>query len=245
MIENILNEIKAGLTRLAPKRIEEKKNRMYKIINPDIPEYFILGVKTADNEVLVRDIQKKYMPSYENAKEIFRDLSKSNVEDYKFAAFFFLNRYKKDFHEKTPEFFRSEYFSYCHTWSSCDSCCIRVLGPFLAKNPELARNTIDSWSKDQNFWIKRASLVLHLKIIMVNKEFSGDYVFQKVEQMLPFSREPYIEKAIGWLLKTCSNYEPDLIFNYLMERKEEFSRLILRYSSEKLPKEKRYYILMK
>ena len=245
MIENILNEIKAGLASLAPKLTEENKNRMYKIIKPDISEYLILGVKTANNEILVRDIQKKYIPSYENAKKIFRDLSKSNVEDYKFAAFFFLNRYKKDFNEKTPEFFRSEYFSYCHTWSSCDSCCIRVLGPFLAKNPELARQTIDSWSQDRNFWIKRASLVLHLKIIMVHKNFSRDYVFQKVEQMLPYSREPYIEKAIGWLLKTCSKYEPDLIFNYLMENKEKFSRLILRYSSEKFPKEKRQNILLK
>lgn len=245
MIENILNEIKVGLSDLAPKLTEEKKNRMYKIINPDIPEYLILGVKTADNEKLVRDIHKKYNPSYEKAKEIFRNLSKINVEDFKFAAFFFLNRYKKDFNEKTPEFFRSEYFSYCHTWSSCDSCCIRVLGPFLAKNPEMARKTIDSWSQDRNLWIKRASLVLHLKIIMIHKEFSEDYVFYKVERILPFSNEPYIEKAIGWLLKTCSIYEPDLIFKYLMENKEKFSRLILRYSSEKLPKEKRQYILMK
>ncbi|TFG18732.1 MAG: DNA alkylation repair protein [Promethearchaeota archaeon] len=245
MIKNILNEIKISLSDLAPQLTREKKNRIFNIINPDISEYQILGVKTADNEKLVREIQKKYNPPYEIALEIFRNLSKFNVEEYKFAAFFFLNRYKKDFNEKTPEFFRSEYFSYCHTWSSCDSCCIRVLGLFLAKNPEMARKTIDSWSQDRNQWIKRASLVLHLKIIMVRKEFSEDHVFQKIEQMLPFSSEPYIEKAIGWLLKTCSKYEPDLIFNYLMDNKEKFSRLILRYSSEKLTNKNRQKILMK
>ena len=245
MIEKILNEIKARLSDLAPQLTEEKKNRMFKIINPDISEYEILGVKTADNEKLVREIVEKYYPSYENARKIFQILAKTNIEDYKFAAFLFLNRYKKDFNEKTPEFFRSEYFSYCHTWSSCDSCCVRVLGPFLAKNPEVAQKTIDSWSQDRNQWIKRASLVLHLKVIMVLKEFNEDYVFQKIEQMLQFSSEPYIEKAIGWLLKTCSKYEPDLIFNYLMDNKEKLSRLILRYSSEKLPKEKRQKILMK
>jgi 3-methyladenine DNA glycosylase AlkD len=55
----------------------------------------------------------------------------------------------------------------------------------------------------------------------------------------------YIEKGIGWLLKTCTKYKPDKIYEYLLKNKERFSRLILRYASEKLPKEKRAEILKK
>jgi 3-methyladenine DNA glycosylase AlkD len=243
MIEKVINEIKAGLLSLAPKLSEEKKSRMYKIINPNISDYKILGVKTADNERLVRDIQKRYKPSYETAQKIFRTLSKQNTEEYKFAAFFFLNRYKMFFNEETPEFFRTEYFSNCHTWSTCDSCCIRVLGPFLVKRPQIARKTIENWSKDQNLWIKRASLVLLLKIIILNKGFNETYVFKKVEEMLPYSSEPYIEKAIGWLLKTCTKYNPKIIIQYLSENKLKFSRLILRYASEKLKPEEKAFII--
>ena len=245
MIEEVIREIKVGLSSLAPELSEEKKSRMYKIINPDISDYKILGVKTADNEKLVRDIQKRYNPSYETAQEVFRTLSKLNTEEYKFAAFFFLNRYKKLFNERIPGFFRTEYFSHCHTWSTCDSCCIRVLGPFIAKNPKIARKTIENWSKDPIIWIKRASLVLHLKIIMVNKNFDETYVFKQVEQMLPFSSEPYIEKAIGWLLKTCSNYDPNVIIQYLRENRRNFSRLILRYASEKLTTDEKASIMNK
>ena len=75
MIENIISEIKVGLLNLAPELTEEKKSRMYNIINPDITEYKILGVKTADNEKLIRDIHKKYNPSYETAKKVFQKLS--------------------------------------------------------------------------------------------------------------------------------------------------------------------------
>ncbi len=245
MIEKVIKEIKVGLLSLAPELTDEKKSRMYKIINPDIFDYKILGVKTADNEKLVREIQKRYNPSYKTAQEIFRTLSKLNTEEYKFAAFFFLNHYKKFFNESIPEFFRTEYFSHCHTWSTCDSCCIRVLGPFLAKNPQIARNTIESWSKDQINWIKRASLVLHLKIIMINHTFDETYVFKKVEEMLSSSSDPYIEKAIGWLLKTCSKYDPNVIIQYLRENKQKFSRLILRYASEKLTSEEKEIVMNK
>ena len=245
MIENVLNEIKEGLLNLAPELTEEKKSRMYKIINPDITEYKILGVKTADNEKLIRDIHKKYNLSYEMAKKVFQELCILNMEECKFAAFFFINRYKKKFDESILEFFRTEYFSHCHTWSTCDSCCIRVLGPFLAKDPQIARTTIDSWSKDPNYWIKRASLVLNLKIIMINKDFDETYVLKQVEQMLHFSSEPYIEKAIGWLLKTCTNYKPNVIIQYLSENKQKLSRLILRYASEKLTLEVKAKIIDK
>jgi 3-methyladenine DNA glycosylase AlkD len=57
--------------------------------------------------------------------------------------------------------------------------------------------------------------------------------------------EDYIQKGIGWLLKTCSNYKPDIIFTYLMKNKHKFSRIVLRYASEKLPKQKRVEILKK
>ena len=93
-------------------------------------------------------------------------------------------------------------------------------------------------------WIRRASMVILLKIVMLNKEFNGAYVFELVEKMLKYS-DDYIQKGVGWLLKTCSNYDPDAIVNYLEKNKKRLSRLILRYASEKLPKETRTRILQK
>ena len=67
-------------------------------------------------------------------------------------------------------------------------------------------------------------------------------MFDYVKNMLNH-KEDYIHKGIGWLLKTCSKYEPDIITNYLKNNKEQLPRLILRYASEKLPKETRRIIL--
>ena len=62
--------------------------------------------------------------------------------------------------------------------------------------------------------------------------------------MLQFP-EDYIQKGIGWLLKTCTMYDPDVIINYLEKNKKHLPRLILRYATEKLPKEERARILKK
>jgi len=142
--------------------------------------------------------------------------------------------------------FEHQLSKYCDTWAFCDTSCIRVIGPFLGKknNQQLAEKTINKWSKSENLWVRRASMVILLKIIMIKREFDEIYVYELVAKMLK-QPEDYIQKGIGWLLKTCSKYKPDLIFKYLMNNKERLPRLILRYASEKLPKEKRAQILKK
>jgi 3-methyladenine DNA glycosylase AlkD len=46
-------------------------------------------------------------------------------------------------------------------------------------------------------------------------------------------------KGVGWLLKEASKEHPQEIRDYLLKWREEASALVLRYASEKLPKEMR------
>ena len=247
MTEDVIIEIKNLLVEKTPRLTPEQKSKMYKIINPEISNYVKYGVKVAEIENIVKIVYNKFVCTYQDAIEIFKTLTKSNVEEEKFAAFFFLNRFKKNFNEKTIDLFREEYAKHCHTWSHCDSTCVRVIGPFLGKhdNEELAKKTIDEWSNSDNTWIKRASMVILLKITMIRKDFDETFVFELVEKMLKYSEANYIEKGIGWLLKTCSKYKPEVIIAYLSKSKKKLSRLILRYASEKLPKERKEEILSK
>lgn len=247
MIDSIVKEISSLLLKNTPQLSEDQKDRMYKILNPDISDYIIYGIRMPEIEKIVKSVHGKFASSYDDAVEVFKKLTRTNVEELKFAGFFFLNRFKNYFNEKTVDLIRKEYVVHCHTWSHCDSTCVRLIGPFLGKkgNEALAIKTINDWSESKNLWVKRASMVILLKITMMRKDFDEDYVFELVEKMLKYSEANYIEKGIGWLLKTCSKYKPDLIFDYLLKNKNRFSRLILRYASEKLPKNKRDQILKK
>ena len=217
---------------------------MYSILNSDNPNFEGYGNKISEIEKIVKAINIKYQISYVDALEIFKTLVKSNIHDEKFAGVFLLNRFKKNFSEEVITLINDYFTDYCDTWALCDSTMIRIIGPYLAKNDDLAKITINKWSEAENMWIRRASLVILLKTIMVKKHFDEKYVFDFVRKMLNYS-EDYIHKGIGWLLKTCSKYEPDLIINYLNKNKKILPRLILRYASEKLSKEVRAEILKK
>ncbi|MHA2036569.1 MAG: DNA alkylation repair protein [Promethearchaeota archaeon] len=246
MIDEIVSEIKVFLENNAPQLTKDQKSRMYKIINSNNPNFIGLGNKHSEIEKFVRKIHIKFDLSYEDASKIFKSLIKSNVHDEKITGLFLLNRFKKNFNEKTIEMIQEVIPEYFDSWAITDTTMIRVVGPFLAKNgnEKLAENIIKEWSNSDYLWIRRASLVILLKIVMVKKEFYLDDVSKLVERMREDTEE-YIHKGIGWLLKTCSNYEPDVIFEYLMNNKGNLSRLILRYASEKLPKDKRAQILRK
>ena len=247
MIDSIVKEISSLLLKNNPQLSEDQIDRMYKILNPDISDYVIYGIRMPEIEKIVKSVNEKFDCSYNDAVEVFRKLTRTNVEEQKFAGFFFLNRFKKYFNEKIIDTIREEYAKNCHTWSHCDSTCVRLLGPFVGKkgNESLAIKTINDWSESNNLWIKRASMVILLKITMMRKDFDKDYVFELVEKMLKYSKANYIEKGIGWLLKTCSKYKQEVIVDYLTRNKTNLTRLILRYASEKMPSEIRAEILKK
>ncbi len=244
----IINEIKTILMKNASNLTEEQRSRMYKILNSENPNFIGYGNKHSEIERLAREIHKKYQLSYEGACEIFKEFVKSDVHDEKVSGLFLLNRFKRNFNKNTVQMIYEIIPNNFDSWAITDTTMIRVIGPFLGKkgNEALAKETIDKWSSSENLWIRRAAMVILLKVIMMRKDFfiSKEYVYELVEKMLQHD-EDYILKGIGWLLKTCSNYKPNEIIEYLNKNKTRLPRLVLRYASEKLPKQKRVEILNK
>jgi len=246
MINRIINEIKNNLRKQAPSLSKEDEIRKNKILNSTNPNFISYGLKMEHIEKVVKEAHQKYGTSYDDAETIFKELIYSNIHEEKFAAILFLNQSKKKFDETTINLIRESYYKSCDTWALCDSTMIKVIGPFLGKrgNEKLAKKTIESWSNSENIWLRRASMVLLLKLAMLKKDFNETQVFDLVEKMFSFS-ENYIQKGIGWLLKTCSKYKPEVIIKYLNKNKKRMTRLVLRYATEKLPDQVRFEILKK
>jgi 3-methyladenine DNA glycosylase AlkD len=247
-IDKLVNEIKNELKNSAPVLTDDQKSRMYKILNSDNPDFVGYGNKHSDIEKKVREIHNKHQLTYQESSQIYRKLIVSNVHDDKVTGLFLLNRSKKDFNKTTVQMIYELIPENFDTWAITDTTMIRVLGPFLGKkgNDDLAKKTIEKWANSENLWIRRASMVILLKIIMVRKGvfISESFMFELAEKMLQYE-EDYILKGVGWLLKTYSKYKPDVIIEYLNKNKKQLPRLVLRYASEKLAKETRAELLKK
>jgi len=245
-IDIILKRLKEDLKSNAPKLTPQQIQRRNKILNSEDPKFQAYGLKISEIEKIVKDVKSDLSCTFEEAVKVFQQLMPSHIHEEKFAGIFFLNLFKKFFNKEIIQIFHDSFIKYCDSWSICDSTMIRVVGPYLGKkgNQELAFETIESWSNSENMWIRRASMVILLKIIMIRKEFNSSYIFNLINKALQ-SHEDYIQKVIGWLLKTCLRYDEKGIIEYLEKNKKRLPRLILRYASEKLPKDIRRRILQK
>lgn len=243
---HVIKLIKKKLKGSVPNLTKEEKERRNRILNSEDPEFKGYGHKMGDLEHIAKGVQRSVGCDYVDALEVFRTLIRSKIHEEKFMGVLFLNRFKKDFDDRVIKAFEETFRKHCDTWALCDSSMIKVLGPFLAKKREehQLRDIVDKWSNSGDLWIRRASIVIYLKNIMIKKEFDEKYLFEIIERFKDDS-ESYIEKAVAWLLRTCARYKPNIVYDYLKENKDDLSRLIVREGSKKLSKNQRTILLEK
>jgi len=243
-VEQIIRNIREDLKSKAPQRTQDKVEWEKRIINSTDPKFMSYGLKVSQIDEIVRSIVNKYDINFEEACEGFKLLMDTHNHDEKMAAISFINRYKRYFNDYIVGLYFQTLRNNCDTWAFCDSSMIKVLGPYLAKkeNKVLANKIIEKWSKSSHLWVRRASMVIFLKITMVHKDFDTEFLYKLTERQINDS-EQYIQKTIGWMLKTCSKYKPKVIFKYLLKNRIRFTRATLRTACEKFPDELKNKIL--
>ena len=126
------------------------------------------------------------------------------------------------------------------TWALVDELAARVAAALVERFSSLGR-TLDRWAKDEDFWIRRASLLAELVPL---REGRGDFErFGRHADALLGEKEPFIRKAIGWVLRDISRREPARVARWLLPRAGRASPLTLREATKHLPDARRREIL--
>ena len=124
-----------------------------------------------------------------------------------------------------------------HTWALVDWLCTKVAAPLVEREPETAAAVLDRWSRDEDFWVRRASMLAQLPALRAG---GGDFeLFASFASRMVGEKEFFIRKAIGWVLRDVSKKRPGLAFGFLSEHIHEVSGLTFREGSKYLPDEQR------
>ena len=124
-----------------------------------------------------------------------------------------------------------------HTWALVDWLCTKVAAPLVEREPETAAAVLDRWSREEDFWVRRASMLAQLPALRAG---GGDFeLFASFASRMVGEKEFFIRKAIGWVLRDVSKKRPDLAFAFLSNHIHEVSGLTLREGSKYLPAEQR------
>lgn len=125
--KKIFSRFEEVLANAAPSLSKDKEKRMYNIINSDLPNIRIYGLKRTKLEQTVRDIDKEFSSAtYQEAVNVFKNLIASNIHEEKFAGIYYLNRFKRDFTEETIKLFYRQFKKHCTSWPICDSTMIKI-----------------------------------------------------------------------------------------------------------------------
>ncbi len=124
-------------------------------------------------------------------------------------------------------------------WAETDGFCIYVLGPLLLREPDLVPK-LRPWTRSRHRWRRRSSAVA--LIPAVRRGLLLDEAFRTAGVLAPV-RDDMVEKAAGWLLKEATKKAAGEVVAFLQAHRNSFSRLSLRYASEKLTPDMKALVL--
>ena len=111
------------------------------------------------------------------------------------------------------------------TWALVDSLATSVVGPVVEHDSRAAK-TLDAWAKDDDFWVRRASMLALLKQLRAGR---GDFErFSRYADSMLAEKEFFIRKAIGWVLRETSKLRPDLVYAWILPRARAASGVTVR-----------------
>ncbi len=111
------------------------------------------------------------------------------------------------------------------TWAYVDVLAPHVMGPLVTADGALTA-TLDRWSTDESFWLRRAAM---LALLVPLRRGGGDFArFGRYADAMLDEKEFFIRKAIGWVLRDTSRRRPDLVYKWLVPRIERASGVTVR-----------------
>ena len=94
------------------------------------------------------------------------------------------------------------------SWGYVDPLSIYLAGGLVERFPELSA-TLDRWSTDDDFWVRRSAM---LALLIPLRQGAGDWDrFAGYADGMLDEKEFFIRKAIGWVLREVSKMRPELV----------------------------------
>ena len=175
--------------------------------------FTFLGIKSPlRTQLLLEFVAEHALPETDQLFEEVWKLYELPEREYQYAAFFLLEKMKKHLSiEDLPELRRLiETKSW---WDSVDSIAPKYVGDIVRVNPEIGEKVMMEWSASDNMWTNRAAILHQLKF---KQATNTDVVFEIIQQHMG-SKEFFIQKAIGWVLREYAKTNPKVVKTFVAE----------------------------
>jgi 3-methyladenine DNA glycosylase AlkD len=115
-------------------------------------------------------------------------------------------------------------------WDYVDDIAAHRVGPILRDYPAPLRRRMLAWSRSDNLWKRRTSIICQLGF---KQDTDLELLYACIEPSLD-SREFFLRKAIGWALRQYARTDPAEVKRYVRRNRERLSGLSLREAQKHL-----------
>jgi 3-methyladenine DNA glycosylase AlkD len=169
----------------------------------------------------------------------FRQISKmldSKIHEFRLAGLFCLiNNYEQTTEKQRCKIVRF-YIEKSHrinNWDLVDLSAPKIVGAYLLDKKD--RTILRKLAKSKNLWQRRIAIVSTYTLIKA-KQFEDTI---ELSNILMNDSHELIHKAVGWMLREVSKRDLGILETFLDKNLQRMPRIMLRYSIEKMSKEKR------
>jgi len=174
-------------------------------------QFAYIGLTTPQRRELQKPfLVKAYLPPKNSLHQLITELWEMPERDYQMFALDLLKKYVKVIEEKDIELF--EYtITNKSWWDSVDFLAAHMLGAYFEKFPEKRQAYVDKWLASGNIWLQRSAVLFQLNY----KSNLDKEMLTYVIHSLLGSKEFFINKAIGWILRQYSRTNTDWVLAFV------------------------------
>lgn len=188
------------------------------------------GIKAGSRKSICRAIVKTNLTEVRsNLDKITLELYQLKEREFHYCGMEIFAKYKKkNYVEKDIQTIESLITKNSH-WDTVDFIAKHILGQYLLQFPYRIEATINSFSKSQNMWLNRSTLLFQLGY----KTNTDDALLFKLCKKFSSSKEFFIQKAIGWALREYGKTNPEQVLEFVknnslmpLSKREAIRRLV-------------------
>lgn len=168
------------------------------------------GIKTP----IRREIQKPFLareslPPKKELEELVKTLWLKPEREYQYFTQELTYKYHKQVEKKDVALFEFMVVNKSW-WDTIDFIAPKLIGEYFKKYPEQRDGCVKKWIASDNIWLQRSSILFQLNY----KDNTDTEFLAYVINSLLGSKEFFINKAIGWILRNYSKRNPDWVIEF-------------------------------
>ncbi|MBK3516576.1 DNA alkylation repair protein [Carboxylicivirga marina] len=192
-------------------------------------QFDFYGLKATERRAIQKPfLVAKYLPAKSDLHTLVKALWQKPQRDFQLFAQELVFKYCKQF-EKGDIALLEYMVVHKSWWDTVDYIAYKLMGAYFVSFPEERQLYLDKWLASNNLWLQRSALLFQLKY---KEELDTELLTTAINSLLG-SKEFFINKAIGWILREYSRTNPQWVIDFVDQTvlntlsKREALRLIM------------------